>query len=191
MNPSGTTLVERCRPAELVPQRMNEAIVLDVSGVQWASSTAVVKATLLRRPGVFPILGMNWRPHEDEGHRVLAERLAGWQQQYPEVQVQWRLICDQPARWLCVESHHAQLVIVGSHGRGGFAGARLGEFRCRQFRVGARHRGPRHLIVREDHRKRRTTHDGPWREWASELHGSVAMTTLTSNAPRPAIGVQR
>ncbi len=31
---------------------MNETIVLDVSGVQWASSAAVVRAALLRRPGV-------------------------------------------------------------------------------------------------------------------------------------------
>ena len=75
---------------------------------------------------VFPILGMDWRQYEDEGHHVLAQRLAGWQQQYPDVHVQRRLICDQPARWLSVESQHAQLVIVGSHGRGGFAGALLG-----------------------------------------------------------------
>src|SRR6478735_11019676 len=31
---------------------MTETTVLDVHGVQWASSAAVVEATLLRRPGV-------------------------------------------------------------------------------------------------------------------------------------------
>jgi len=76
--------------------------------------------------GVFPILGMDWRKYEDEGHEVLAERLAGWQEQYPDVRVQRRVVCDQPARWLLEESEQAQLVVVGSHGRGGFQGMLLG-----------------------------------------------------------------
>jgi nucleotide-binding universal stress UspA family protein len=75
--------------------------------------------------GVFPILGMDWRQYEDEGHEVLAERLAGWQAQYPDVHVR-RVVCDQPARWLLEVSEQAQLVVVGSHGRGGFKGMLLG-----------------------------------------------------------------
>ncbi|MDT5010654.1 MAG: hypothetical protein QOH57_2271 [Mycobacterium sp.] len=75
---------------------------------------------------VFPILGMDWREYESEGHEILAERLAGWQEQYPDVQVHRRLVCDQPARWLIRESEHAQLVVVGSRGRGGFASTWLG-----------------------------------------------------------------
>ena len=76
--------------------------------------------------GVFPILGMDWQRYEDQGHEVLSERLAGWQEQYPDVHVLRRVVCDQPARWLLDESQQAQLVVVGSHGRGGFAGVRLG-----------------------------------------------------------------
>jgi nucleotide-binding universal stress UspA family protein len=76
--------------------------------------------------GVFPALGMNWHEYEDEGHEILGERLAGWQEQYPDVHVQRRIVCDRPARWLVDESQHSQLVIVGSHGRGGFVGMRLG-----------------------------------------------------------------
>ena len=76
--------------------------------------------------GVFPILGMDWHQYEDEGHQVLAERLAGWQERYPDVQVRRRVVCDQPARWLLEESEHAQLVVVGSRGRGGFKGMLLG-----------------------------------------------------------------
>ena len=76
--------------------------------------------------GVFPILGMDWPQYEDEGHEALAERLAGWQKQYPDVTVRHKVVCDQPARWLIDESQQAQLVVVGSRGRGGFAGMLLG-----------------------------------------------------------------
>jgi nucleotide-binding universal stress UspA family protein len=76
--------------------------------------------------GVFPSLGMDWHQYEDEGHEILAERLAGWQDQYPDVHVRRRIVCDRPARWLLDESENAQLVVVGSRGRGGFAGMLLG-----------------------------------------------------------------
>jgi len=69
--------------------------------------------------GVFPVLGMDWRKYRDEGEEALAERLAGWHDRYPDVAVQRRVVCDVPARWLIDESKSAQLVIVGSRGRGG------------------------------------------------------------------------
>jgi nucleotide-binding universal stress UspA family protein len=76
--------------------------------------------------GVFPIIGMNWHEYEDEGREVLGERLAGWREQYPDVDVRQRIVCDRPARSLIDESQQAQLVVVGSHGRGGFPGMLLG-----------------------------------------------------------------
>jgi nucleotide-binding universal stress UspA family protein len=76
--------------------------------------------------GVFPILGMDWHVYRDEGDEVLGERLAGWQEIYPDVQVHRRLVCDVPARWLVNESDSAQLVVLGSRGRGGFDGLHLG-----------------------------------------------------------------
>jgi nucleotide-binding universal stress UspA family protein len=76
--------------------------------------------------GVFPILGMNWHKYEQQGHEVLAERLAGWQEKYPDVNVRRRIVCDRPARWLIEESRQAQLVVVGSRGRGGIASMLLG-----------------------------------------------------------------
>jgi nucleotide-binding universal stress UspA family protein len=76
--------------------------------------------------GVFPILGMDWRTYRDEGAELLGERLAGWQERYPDVQVRRRLVCDLPERWLVDESKNAQLVVLGSGGRGGYAGMHLG-----------------------------------------------------------------
>jgi nucleotide-binding universal stress UspA family protein len=76
--------------------------------------------------GVFPILGMDWRTYRDQGAELLGERLAGWQERYPDVQVQRRLVCDVPDRWLVDEAKNAQLVVLGSGGRGGYAGMHLG-----------------------------------------------------------------
>lgn len=75
--------------------------------------------------GVFPAV-MDWRTVESEAHEVLAERLAGWQERYPDVRVERRIVCDKPASWLIEGSEHVQLVVVGSHGRGGIPEMRLG-----------------------------------------------------------------
>jgi nucleotide-binding universal stress UspA family protein len=76
--------------------------------------------------GVFPILGMDWQVYRDDGDEMLGERLAGCQEIYPDVQIRRRLVCDLPARWLVNESEGAQLVVLGSRGRGGFDGLHLG-----------------------------------------------------------------
>jgi nucleotide-binding universal stress UspA family protein len=72
----------------------------------------------------FPAI--DWTTAETRGQEVLAERLAGWQEQYPDVTVQRVVVADRAADRLIEESEHAQLVVVGSHGRGGFAGMLLG-----------------------------------------------------------------
>ncbi len=63
---------------------------------------------------------------ENEERHTLAERLAGWHEQYPEVKVERRVVCDDAGHYLLEESGQAQLVVVGSRGRSGFAGMLLG-----------------------------------------------------------------
>ncbi len=66
--------------------------------------------------------GLDLAAIEVQAQEALAEWLAGWQERYPDVTVQRVVVCDQPARQLVEHSESAQLVVVGSNGRGGFAG---------------------------------------------------------------------
>jgi nucleotide-binding universal stress UspA family protein len=76
--------------------------------------------------GVFDFPGFDYAPLEQAAGEVLAERLAGWQERYPDVRVHRVVAFDRPAPQLLMQADKAQLVVVGSHGRGGFAGMLLG-----------------------------------------------------------------
>ncbi|NKQ51786.1 universal stress protein [Amycolatopsis sp. K13G38] len=65
-------------------------------------------------------------PAAQEQSRVLAESLAGWQDKYPDVRVERVVARDRPRHQLLEWSAKAQLVVVGSRGRGGFTGLLLG-----------------------------------------------------------------
>jgi nucleotide-binding universal stress UspA family protein len=69
---------------------------------------------------------IDWSALEAGAERSLAESLAGWQERYPDVAVHRLVVRDQPARQLVEKSQSAQLVVVGSHGRGGLTGMLLG-----------------------------------------------------------------
>jgi nucleotide-binding universal stress UspA family protein len=71
-----------------------------------------------------PVAG--WDAAQKSAEAVLAEGLAGFSDRYPDVAVRRIVVADSPVRSLLDESANAQLVVVGSHGRGGFASMVLG-----------------------------------------------------------------
>lgn len=69
---------------------------------------------------------MQWSSLHATAEKTLAESLAGWGERYPDVTVHRVVELDQPSRHLLDRSESAQLVVVGSRGRGGLVGMLLG-----------------------------------------------------------------
>lgn len=67
-----------------------------------------------------------WQVVEEEQNALLGHRLAGWSERYPDVKVTKIVTRDRPVRALADAAEGAQLLVVGSHGRGGFKGMLLG-----------------------------------------------------------------
>ncbi len=68
----------------------------------------------------------DWPAVRSELAELLSERLSGWQERYPDVSVNRIVVFNRPAPELMEQSESAQLVVVGSRGRGGFTGMLLG-----------------------------------------------------------------
>ena len=63
---------------------------------------------------------------EKHEHEVLAQRLAGWQEKFPDVVVSRVVLPGNPAERLLELADRARLLVVGSRGRSGLAALALG-----------------------------------------------------------------
>jgi len=63
---------------------------------------------------------------QEQARAIVAEQLAGWQEKYPDVAVTREVYFAGPRHYLIEWSKAAQLLVVGSRGRGGFRGLLLG-----------------------------------------------------------------
>lgn len=96
-----------------------QALGASLTAVHVWSDFAVT--TMFDNPEVLP-----WEELEQAEQAVLAESLAGWQEQYPQVQVTRVVRRDRPIPALLELAAGAELLVVGGRGRGGFAGMLLG-----------------------------------------------------------------
>jgi nucleotide-binding universal stress UspA family protein len=76
-------------------------------------------------PSAVP-MGIDWAAIENAERELLARQLAGWSEKYPDTSVEQVVTRDRPAHRLLEQAARAQLVVVGSRGRGEFAGLVLG-----------------------------------------------------------------
>ncbi|MFB7873791.1 universal stress protein [Nocardia sp. NPDC056064] len=63
---------------------------------------------------------------QTQAEALLAESLAGYAEKYPDVAVERVVVEKRPAAAVLGAAEDAQLIVVGSHGRGGFVGMTLG-----------------------------------------------------------------
>ncbi|UYP19788.1 universal stress protein [Rhodococcus sp. Z13] len=96
-----------------------------------ARNTTLVAVNVWSDVSVQPSLGAvpedpHWSRIQTGEEIVLAERLAGYQERYPDVVVERVVERDRPVRVLSELAERAQLLVVGSRGRGGFKGLLLG-----------------------------------------------------------------
>ncbi|MFI5592318.1 universal stress protein [Amycolatopsis sp. NPDC051758] len=91
-----------------------------------AIAAAFEEASSRRAPLVAVHIMPQWESVAEDEERLLAQRLAGWQEKYPDVEIRRVLRRDRPRHALLDASENAQLVVVGSRGRGGFTGMLLG-----------------------------------------------------------------
>ncbi|MGV0645183.1 universal stress protein [Mycolicibacterium sp. XJ2546] len=121
------------------PERTNAPVVVGIDGSPASErATAIAFDAASRRGvhlvavhawsdfGVAELPGVEWSDVQTQAEEALAERLAGWQERYPDVKVERVVVLDRPARQLLEQAEKAQLTAVGSHGRGGFARMLLG-----------------------------------------------------------------
>jgi nucleotide-binding universal stress UspA family protein len=67
-----------------------------------------------------------WEQVEKEEQAALSDALLPWRDRYPEVDVLEKSVLGNAAALLVDESAAAELLVVGSRGRGGFGGLLLG-----------------------------------------------------------------
>ncbi|WP_338758136.1 universal stress protein [Nocardia vulneris] len=120
---------------DAAPERAGGPVVVGVDGSAGGAHALEVAFDEAARRGAPLLAILTWSefnryiPRTDmqtEAETLLAETIAGYQEKFPEVTVS-RLVKEaRPAKSLLAAAGTAQLIVVGSHGHGGFPGMTLG-----------------------------------------------------------------
>jgi nucleotide-binding universal stress UspA family protein len=71
------------------------------------------------RTGVAMMMPITFNPAEvaEEERLALAKSLAGWQEKFPDVEIERRVVLGHPVPVLVSHAAHARILVVGSRGR--------------------------------------------------------------------------
>lgn len=115
------------------PERPRDAVVVGVDGspdsqpcLAYAFAQAASRGTGLDVVHAWSSRTAATYRMEQRGHLLLAEALAGWAGRYPDVEVTRSVVHDEPVSALLRHGDGAQLLVVGSRGRGDLSGLLLG-----------------------------------------------------------------
>ncbi|KUN82560.1 universal stress protein [Streptomyces bungoensis] len=100
------------------------AAAVDLAFEEAALRGAELRALYVWEPGHVRIF--DEYADQQECRRVLSETVAGRQARYPEVDLRHELVVGHPVEVLAQASAHALALVVGTRGRGGFAGMLMG-----------------------------------------------------------------
>jgi nucleotide-binding universal stress UspA family protein len=72
------------------------------------------------------LTSLDWDQLHAQEETQLTERIAPWREKFPEVEARTVVVRGRPAQALLEQATDAQLIVVGSRGRGAFTGLGLG-----------------------------------------------------------------
>ncbi len=102
-------------------------LAFEEASARGATLTALLAWTaLLAESPYADRLRVDWDEVGEQQRQLLAQRLAGWQEKYPDVAVDRQVVRERSVKALVGAARDAQLLVVGSRGYGGFAGMLLG-----------------------------------------------------------------
>ncbi|ONM50207.1 universal stress protein [Nocardia donostiensis] len=134
-----TSLARHARcPVAVVPEHPPDPrgpVVVGVDGSPYSARAIQIAFAVAARRDVELVAVHAWSEFyrylsrdelQEEAAGLLAENLAGYRERYPDLRVRRTIVADRPARALLDAATDPQLLVVGSRGRGGFAGMTLG-----------------------------------------------------------------
>ena len=122
----------------LMPHPAQAPVVVGIDDAAASEPAIEIAFDEASRRGVDVVAVHTWLDHADDfedvtflslrglAEQILDRRLAPWRQRHPEVTVRPVVARARAAHELVEQSESAQLLVVGSHGSGGFAGLQLG-----------------------------------------------------------------
>ncbi|MFG2881863.1 universal stress protein [Streptomyces sp. NPDC048297] len=102
----------------------HSAVAVDLAFEEAALRGAQLRALYVWQPG--PLRIFDEYEAQQECRRLLSETVAGRQDRYPDVELRLELVVGHPVEALADASAQALGLVVGTRGRGGFAGMLLG-----------------------------------------------------------------